>query len=97
MHAKAKKTSGIGTGGKGKAILMGMRQREGEARAKVTAGTESATLHPEIQTAVAPGPTIYTDEHRGYNGLLGYIPTPVKHSGNVFVDGDAHTNGIESS
>src|SRR5580658_8403365 len=33
MHAKAKKKSGISTGGKGKAIIMGMRQRNGEVRA----------------------------------------------------------------
>ena len=73
-----------------------MRQRGSEVRAKVVTGTESAQLHPEIKDNVAPGSTVYTDEHRGYNGLLGYFRTPVNHSVRVFVQGDAHTNGIES-
>jgi transposase-like protein len=96
MHRSKVDKTKVGTGGKGKAIVMGMRQRAGEVRATIIHGTESAQLHPEIQTHVAPGSTVYTDEHRGYNGLVGYIRTPVNHSGRVFVNGDAHTNGIES-
>jgi len=65
-------------------------------RASVIAGTESSELHSAIQANVAAGSTVYTDEHRGYNGLIGYIRTAVNHSGKVFVRGDAHTNGIES-
>src|SRR6266404_5560533 len=97
MHASKKKASGMGTGGKGKAIVMGMRSREAkEVRANVIAGTEANELHPAIQTNVAPGSIVYTDEHRGYNGLLGYFRTAVNHGGKIFVRGDAHTNGIES-
>jgi transposase-like protein len=96
MHKSKVDKSKIGTGGKGKAIVMGMRQRGGEVRAHTITGTEAAQLHSAIQTAVAPGSTIYTDEHRGYNGLAGYIRQAVNHGGRQFVSGNAHTNGIES-
>lgn len=96
MHKSKVDKSKVGTGGKGKAIVMGMRQRGGEVRAQTITGTDAEQLHPQIQKAVAPGSTIYTDEHRGYNGLVDYIRQAVNHGGRQFVDGDAHTNGIES-
>ncbi|MGA2540969.1 MAG: IS1595 family transposase [Verrucomicrobiota bacterium] len=96
MHRKKVDKSKVGTGGKGKSIVFGMRQRRGQVRARVIENNDAAQLHPAIQATVAPGSTIYTDEHRGYNGLMGYIRTPVNHSAKIYVDGDAHTNGIES-
>jgi transposase-like protein len=96
MHRSKVDRSKVGTGGKGKSIVFGMRQRGGEVRARVIENNDAAQLHPAIQATVAPGSTIYTDEHRGYNGLVGYIRTAVNHSDKVYVSGDAHTNGIES-
>jgi len=96
MHAKKKKASGIGTGGKGKAIVFGMKSRAGSVKAQMVNSTESADLHRAIKEGIAPGSTVYTDEHRGYNGLVEYNRIPVNHSGKVYVMGDAHTNGIES-
>lgn len=96
MHRSKVDKTKVGTGGKGKAIVMGMRQRDGEVRAKVITGTESAQLHPTIRAHVVPGSKIYTDEHRGYNGLVGYTRTLVNHSLKLYVQGDVHTNGIES-
>ena len=96
MHKSKVDKAKVGTGGKGKAIVMGMRQRGGEVRAQTITGTEAAQLHPAIQSTVAPGSTLYTDEHRGYNGIENYIRQAVNHGGRQFVNGDAHTNGIES-
>jgi transposase-like protein len=96
MHAKAKEAAKIGTGGKGKAIVMGLKARSGEVRARVITGTDAAQLHPLIKENVAIGSTVYTDEHRGYNGLEGYSRGVVKHSFKEYVMGDAHTNGMES-
>ncbi len=95
MHA-TKRPASVGTGGKGKAVVMGMRQRGGEVKAKVIENTGAEQLHPQIRAAIVHGSTIYTDEHRGYNGLVGYIRTPVKHGQQQYVVGQAHTNGIES-
>ena len=96
MHRNKVDKAVVGTGGKGKAIVFGMRQRGGEVRAKIIAHNGAEELHPAIQTNVAPGSTVYTDEHRGYNGLEGYTRFAVNHSGKIYVAGDAHTNGIES-
>ena len=41
------------------------------------------------------GATIYTDEHGAYRGLP-FEHKTVKHSAGEYVNGMAHTNGIES-
>jgi len=44
-----------------------------------------------------PGATVYTDEYPSYRRLAGdYRHRTVNHSAKRFVDGLAHTNGIES-
>ena len=43
---------------------------------------------------IAPGAEVYTDDHRGYFGLPNH--TALNHSIGEYVDGMAHTNGIES-
>ncbi len=43
---------------------------------------------------VAPDAKVYTDDHGGYYGLPNH--ETVKHSVGEYVDGQAHTNGIES-
>jgi transposase-like protein len=96
MHAKEKAAAEIGTGGKGKTIVMGMRSRDGEVRTKVIPNTKSKVLHPIIKANVAAGSTVYTDELRGYNRLKGYKRGIVNHSRKVYVMGNAHTNGMES-
>ncbi len=50
------------------------------------------------RTHVETGSTVYTDEHRGYIGLDGifYSHQSVNHSAGEYVNGMAHTNGIES-
>jgi transposase-like protein len=96
MHAKEKAAAEIGTGGKGKAIVMGMRSRSGEVRTKVIPCTKAKVLHPIIKQNVAVGSKVYTDELRGYNRLKGYKRGVVNHSKKVYVMGDAHTNGMES-
>jgi transposase-like protein len=96
MHQSKVDRTKVGTGGKGKAVIMGLKIRGVEVRAQVIEGKKAKELHDVIKAEVAPGSTIYTDEHRGYNGLKGYDRTAVNHSLKQFVVGDAHTNGIES-
>ncbi|MDQ5874926.1 MAG: transposase [Actinomycetota bacterium] len=58
--------------------------------------TKRSTLHGHIGAHVEPGSTIYTDVHRGYNGLDGtYAHETVDHA-ERYVDGRAHTNGLEN-
>ena len=50
-----------------------------------------------VCTNVAPGATLYTDEHISYRGLSRiYHHESVKHSVGEYVRGQAHTNSMES-
>lgn len=55
------------------------------------------TIIPIIESKVAKGSTIYTDEYRPYRRLrTNFIHRFVNHSQKRYVIGDAHTNGIEN-
>ena len=54
------------------------------------------TLQGIIHRFVEQGGTVYTDEHRGYQGLQGYRHETVNHSVGQYVNLWATTNGIES-
>ena len=49
-----------------------------------------------MQDTVEPGSTVYTDEHRAYRGMANLDHKAVRHSVGEYVNGMAHTNGIES-
>lgn len=77
--------------------VLGIRERGGRTRAKPVAGTDAATLQPEIRAAIELGATIYTDEHGGYTGLGNdYAHETIVHSAGEYVRDDVSTNGIES-
>ena len=56
--------------------------------------TDGLTLQEFVLDQVVDGAKVYTDDHRGYHGLPNH--QSVKHSVGEYVDGMAHTNGIES-
>ena len=86
-----------GRGAVGKSAVVGAVDRDGEIRVKHIKSADSATLHGFIEDNVEDGATIYTDEWRGYKGLSDwYTHETVKHSVGEYVNGMAHTNGIES-
>ena len=88
-----------GRGAVGKKAVIGMKKR-GSKQVKTMPinDTTANTLHEHIRANVETGSTIYTDDHRGYIGLDGllYNHQSVKHSVSEYVNGAAHTNGIES-
>ncbi|MGA3267081.1 MAG: IS1595 family transposase [Verrucomicrobiota bacterium] len=86
----------IGTGGKGKTPVFGMRVRNGETRAQVVKSVQGKELKAVITAAIASGSKVFTDSYCGYNNLKGYRHTVVNHTGGVYVNGDVHTNSIES-
>lgn len=94
-HERKRRHAGRGT--VGKHAVLGMRERGGRTVAAPIAGTDQATMRAAIGRAVAPGATVYTDEHPSYRRLAGdYTHRTVNHGAKRFVDGLAHTNGIES-
>ena len=72
-----------------------MKDRETNAVSATTIErTDAPTLQGFVLGQVAPGATVYTDDHGGYHGLPNH--RTVKHSVGEYVDGMAHTQGIES-
>ena len=92
-HESKKLKAGRGT--VGKAAVIGMKDREtNQVSAAPVASTDAATLKGFVQERVEVGATVYTDEHRAYQGLPNH--EAVKHSVGEYVKEMAHTNGIES-
>ena len=61
---------------------------------EVVENTDQLTLFGFIAERVQDSTAIYTDEHGSNRGLPNH--TSVKHSAGQFINGMAHTNGIES-
>ncbi|MDE0303194.1 MAG: IS1595 family transposase [Gammaproteobacteria bacterium] len=78
-----------------KQIVLGMRERGGRTKAMPIPDTTKKTLHSVVQSHVRPGSTICTDDNPSYGGVANRHRT-VNHSAKEYVDGMAHTNGIES-
>ena len=84
-----------GRGAVGKVAIVGMKDRvTNQVTAEVIESADGLTLQGFVLDQVADGAKVYTDEHRGYHGLPNH--QTVKHSVGEYVDGMAHTNGIES-
>ncbi len=92
----AKKKLNAGRGAVGKTPVVGIKDRRGVVRAAKMPNTGRHALHNFIVSNVVAGATVVTDEHAGYRGLLNYTHLTVNHSAKEFVNGMAHTNGIES-
>ncbi|MXY52528.1 MAG: IS1595 family transposase [Gammaproteobacteria bacterium] len=95
-HANKKLRAGRGT--VGKVVVIGAKSRETkQVRARVISTPDRQELHRFVRQHVRPKSILYTDEHKGYNGLhQKYRRGVVVHGARQYVDGDVHTNGIES-
>ena len=95
--AKRKELAGTGGGAIGKTAVVGAKDRDSnEVRVEVVRQTDGETLQGFVREHVEPGATIYTDEAAAYKGMPEFDHEAVNHSVSEYVDGMAHTNGIES-
>ena len=95
-HARRRKFKGAGPAA-GKTAVIGVKDREsGEVRAEVIENTDGDTLKGFVREHVEPGATLYTDEAKAYKGMPEFDHEAVNHSVGEYVDGMAHTNGMES-
>jgi transposase-like protein len=96
MH-KDKKAKITGTGGSGKAIVMGLLDRNTrEIRVKHVPNTQRSTLQAEVRAHVAEGSEVFTDAWIAYEGLdRDYVHNVIDHA-ETYVKGKIHTNGIEN-
>ena len=95
MHAHKREQAITGRGAAGKTAVIGAKDRRtNRVSAEVIGNTDQPTLQGFVAKNVEPGAKVYTDDHRGYVGLPNH--ETVKHSVKEYVNGMAHTNGIES-
>ena len=84
-----------GRGPAGKLAIVGAKDRAtNRVSARVVESTDRDTLQGFVRENVRKGATIYSDEHGAYRGLPNH--GTVKHGVGQYVDGMAHTNGVES-
>ena len=84
-----------GRGAVGKAAVIGLRDRStGHVIATHIDRVDAETLSGFANWNRTPDATVYSDDHAGYRGLGNH--RAVKHSVGEYVDGQVHTNGIES-
>ena len=85
-----------GRGAVGKTAVVGAKDRKtNKVKAKVVKNTDAKTLQKFVADTAAKGATVYTDDAAAYKGMP-FDHASVRHSVGEFVDGMAHTNGIES-
>ena len=84
-----------GRGPVGKTAVVGVKdRRSGRVAAKVVDRVNGPTLRGFVADHTMPNAKVYTDDATAYSGLADHAT--VKHSAGVYVDGDCHTNGVES-
>jgi len=87
-----------GRGAVGKVAVLGMRERGGRTRAKVTEIRTLDAIHGDIHANVEVGSQLYTDDHIVFQGLDGlfYRHDSVNHAAGEYARGPVSTNSIES-
>ena len=98
MHANLRYKA---KGNANKSIVVGAKERAtGNVRTAIVKDTSALTLGRFLNESVKPESTLYTDQNPSYAHHVEYKMDvdhfPVNHSVGEYVNGMAHTNGIES-
>jgi hypothetical protein len=95
--------SGISKRGRGadrKAPLFAAVERGGQIRRRVMAHVDGANLKQAMQEVIDPRATVITDEFAPYKRIGKHFSgghRTIRHKLKQYVDGDIHTNTVESS
>jgi len=101
MHKNKRAKKIKGTGGMGKAAVMGLLERHGPdghstVKVKMVPNVRRRTLAPEVREHVTPGAEVFTDSLPSYSRLAAeYIHKVIDHA-ETYVEGKVHTNGLEN-
>ncbi len=96
MH-KNKRGKIAATGGTGKAVVMGLLDRNTKKiRLRHVRDTSGPTLQGVVREYIQGGSYVFSDAWRSYNGLSAdYVHQVIDHA-ESYVQGNVHTNGIEN-
>lgn len=97
MHAHKRKQKITQATDRDKAVVMGIRSRDGQVKAKVVSRVQAVKAKALLSESVAEGSTVYSDSHWIYKGVsaLGFEHEVIDHA-EAYVDGQVHINGIEN-
>lgn len=101
MHKSKREEKIKGTGGMGKAAVMGLLERHGEdghsrVKTKVVPNVRRSTLSPEVREHVEEGAEVFTDALKSYEDLgRDYVHQVIDHA-ESYAEGKVHTNGLEN-
>lgn len=96
MHRDKHRRRITETGSKDKTAVLGFLERKGEVRAEMVPNRRRKLLHGKIGEHVAPGSPVYTDNFMSYAMLPSHYDHKVIDHAEKYVDGQVHTNGLES-
>jgi transposase-like protein len=96
MHLDKRAQRITGTGGKDKAVVMGILERGKTVRASVVPNRRKRSLQAEVREHVKAGSAIFTDALQSYEGLEAEYAHQVIDHAVEYVRGRVHTNGLEN-
>jgi transposase-like protein len=101
MHKSRRAKAIKGTGGMGKAAVMGLLERHGpDGHSRVilqhVPNVRRHTLAPHIREHVEPGSDVFTDALRSYDRLAADYTHKVIDHAEKYAEGKVHTNGLEN-
>jgi len=77
--------------------VFGIYRRNGKVYLELIPDAKKPVLEEIIRKVIEKGGEVFSDEHFGYNGLvgLGYIHRTINHGKEEYTDGRVHINGME--
>jgi transposase-like protein len=96
MHKTVRARKITGTGGKDKAMMVGVMERGGVVRATVVESRKKKPLQALVREHVQPGAQLFTDALKSYEGLDGEFAHQIVDHAVEYVNGHVHTNGMEN-
>ena len=96
MHTAVKARRMTGTGTKDKTAVMGILERGGKVRTSVVPNRKKKALQGEVRQHVEAGSALYSDALLSYDGLASDYAHQVVDHAVEYVNGQAHTNGVEN-
>ena len=101
MHKDKRAAKITGTGGAGKAAVMGLLERHGKdghsrVKTKVVANVKRKTLSPEVRANVEQGSAVFSDALKSYADLGSDYEHQVIDHAESYAKGRIHTNGLEN-
>jgi transposase-like protein len=96
MHKDRRERVITGTGGKDKAIALGMVERGGKVRTFAVPNRRKHELHSKVRENVTAGSALFSDSLKSYDGLAADYRHAVVDHAVEYARGNVHTNTMEN-